>query len=125
MTDRRLAGLWLDTQKAIITSNHDGQNASEFRILDTVIRDVQHGNSSENAGNNSDQTTTAKFFKEIDHLLENTEELYITGPGTAQEELKNYLHDTAQFKNLKISVDSSQQMSNEQVLDAVKSHFGA
>ncbi len=125
MTDRRLAGLWLDTQKAIITSNHDGQNASEFRILDTVIRDVQHGNSSENAGNNSDQTTTAKFFKEIDHLLENTEELYITGPGTAQEELKNYLHDTAQFKNLKISVDSSQQMSNEQLLDAVKSHFGA
>lgn len=124
MTQKRLAGLWLDTQKAIVTTNHDGQNASEFKVREVVKRDVQHGNSNENAANNSTQTTMVKFFKEIDHLLENTEELFITGPGTAQEELKKYLHDTAQFKNLKITLDSSQQMTDDQVLDTVKSHFG-
>ena len=57
--------------------------------------------------------------------MTNSEEVFITGPGTIQEELKNFLHDTAQFKNLKITLDTAQQMSDVEVLDAVKSHFGA
>ena len=124
MSDKKLAGLWLDSEKAIVVKNHDAQNAFKFFVCDPIKRDVQHGNSSENAGNNAEQTSKIKFFKEIDHLIENVQELYITGPGTIQEELKNYLHDTAQFKNLKITVDSSQKMTDEQVLQTVKSHFG-
>ena len=124
MTNKKLAGIWLDTEKAIIATNHDGQQTSEFTVSGTAKHEKQHGNSSENAGNNSAQTTKTKYFKEIDHLLENTEELYITGPGTVQEELKSYLHDTAQFKNLKIVLDSSQQMGENELIEATKSHFG-
>lgn len=42
-----------------------------------------------------------------------------------QEELKKHLHETAQFKNLKITLDTAQQMSDDQVLEAVKTHFNA
>ena len=125
MTEKKLSGLWLDQHKAIVVKNHDAQNAFKFFICSPVKAEVQHGNSSENAANNAEQTNKAKYFKEIAHLLTNSEEVFITGPGTIQEELKNFLHDTAQFKNLKITLESSQQMSDEQVLETVKSHFNA
>ena len=124
MSDKKLAGLWLDQTKAVVVKNHDAQNAFKFFLCSPVKAVVQHGNSSENAGNNAEQTNKAKFFKEIAHLLTNSEEVYVTGPGTIQEELKGFLHETAQFRNLKITLDTAQQMSDEQVLETVKKHFG-
>lgn len=125
MTEKKLSGLWLDQHKAIVVKNHDAQNAFKFFLCSPVKAEVQHGNSSENAANNAEQTNKAKYFKEIAHLLTNSEEVFITGPGTIQEELKNFLHDTAQFKNLKITLGTAQKMSDEEVLNAVKSHFEA
>lgn len=125
MHNKKQAGIWLDTDKAIIVKNHDGQEVSTFSVTATAKHEKQHGNSNENAAHNSEQTTKAKFFKEIAHEITNTEELYVTGPGTAQEELKSFLHDTAQYKNLKIKLDTAQQMSEEQVLEAVKANFNA
>lgn len=94
-------------------------------LCSPVKAEIQHGNSSENAANNAERTNRVKFFKEIEHLLTNSQEVYITGPGTIQEELKKYLHDTAQFKNLTITLDTAQKMSDEQVLETVKDYFNA
>ena len=124
MSDKKLAGLWLDQNKAVVVKNHDAQNAFKFFLCSPAKAVIQHGNSSENAGNNAEQTNKAKYFKEIAHLLTNSEEVYVTGPGQIQEELKSFLHETAQFKNLKITLDTAQQMSDEQVLETVKKHFG-
>lgn len=125
MSEKKLAGLWIDSEKAIVVKNHDAQNAFKFFLCSPVKAEIQHGNSSENAGNNAERTNKIKFFKEVESLLTNSQEVYITGPGNIQEELKHYLHDTAQFKNLKITLDTSQQMSDEQVLETVKDHFNA
>ncbi len=124
MKDRKLAGLWIDNSKAVVAKNHDDQNAFKFFLCSPIKHEAQHGNSNENTAHNSAQTTKAKFFKEIEHMITNSTELFLTGPGTIQEELKRHLNDTAQYKNLKISLDSSQQMSDEQVLNTVKAHFG-
>jgi stalled ribosome rescue protein Dom34 len=113
MSDKKLAGIWIDTEKAIVAKNHDAQNAFKFFLCNPIKAEIQHGNSSENAGNNAERTNRIKFFKEIEHLLTNTQELYITGPGITQEELKHYLHDTAQFRDLKITLGTSQKMSDE------------
>lgn len=124
MTEKKLAGVWIDTEKAVVAKNHDDQNAFKFFLCSPIKHHIQHGNSSENAGNNAAQTNKRKFFKEIEHMITNTTELYITGPGTIQEELKAHLLDTAQYKNLKITLDVSSQMGDQQVLDTVKAHFG-
>jgi len=125
MSEKKLAGIWMDKEKAIVVKNHDAQNAFKFFVCSPVKAEIQHGNSSENAGNNAEQTNRVKYFKEIEHLLINSQEVCIMGPGTIQEEFKNYLHDTAQFKNLNIHLDTAQQMSEEQVLEKVKEHFKA
>ncbi|SDQ05186.1 hypothetical protein SAMN05421664_0176 [Chryseobacterium soldanellicola] len=125
MSEKKLAGLWIDSEKAVVVKNHDAQNAFKFFLCSPVKAEIQHGNSSENAGNNAERTNKVKFFKEVEHLLTNSQEVYITGPGKIQEELKHYLHDTAQFKNLDITLDTAQQMSDEEVLEKVKNHFNA
>lgn len=125
MSEKKLAGIWMDTEKAIVVKNHDAQNAFKFFLCSPVKAEIQHGNSSENAGNNAEQTNRVKYFKEIEHLLINSQEVLIIGPGTVQEEFKHYLEETPQFKNLKIQLDTAQQMSDEQVLEKVKEHFNA
>ncbi|SFI74125.1 hypothetical protein SAMN05421638_0916 [Kaistella treverensis] len=124
MSERRLAGIWMDTQNAIVVKNHDIESAYKFFLCDPVKRDVQGGNSSEKNANNVEQTNTMKFFKELESLITNTEELYLTGTGDIQEQFKHHLADTAQFKNLKVTLDTAQQMSPEQVLETVKKHYG-
>ncbi|MBU4537634.1 MAG: hypothetical protein L6264_06180 [Weeksellaceae bacterium] len=124
MTEKKLSGLWLDQNKAVVVKNHDAQNAFKFFLCSPLKATVQHGNSSEKAENNAEQTNKAKYFKEISHLLTNSEEVYVTGPGKIQEEFKAYLHDTPQFKNLKITLDTAQQMSDEEVLEKVKNYYG-
>ncbi|KIA83097.1 hypothetical protein OA84_05965 [Kaistella solincola] len=124
MSERRLAGIWMDTQNAIVVKNHDIESAYKFFLCDPVKRDVQGGNSSEKNANNVEQTNTMKFFKQLESLITNTEELYLTGTGDIQEQFKHHLADTAQFKNLKVTLDTAQQMSPEQVLETVKKHFG-
>ena len=90
MNNQRLAGLWIDTEKAIVAKNHDAQSASEFFLCNPVKHEIQHGNSNEHTGNNAEQTNKRKYFKEISELLVNTEKVLITGPGTIQEELKSH-----------------------------------
>ena len=87
MSDKKLAGIWIDNSKAVVAKNHDAQNAFKFFLCSPLKLEIQKGNSSENAANNAEKTNKAKFFKEIEKLITNTEELYVTGPGTAQEEL--------------------------------------
>ena len=123
MSEKKLAGLWIDTHKAILAKNHDSQEVSEFTVQSPIKAEIQHGNSNENAGNNAEQSNRLKFFKEIEKQITNSEELYITGPGQIQEELKRHLEDTAQYKNLKITLGTDQQLSDNQVLDTVKGFF--
>ena len=125
MSNKKLAGLWIDNNKAVLTTNHDTQEVNSFSSTETFKLQVQHGNSNENAGNNAEKTNKLKLYKEIEKAITNSEELYITGPGVAQEELKNHLLETPQYKNLKISLGTAHQMSDEQVLDTIKSYFKA
>jgi len=125
MTDKKVAGLWIDGRKAIVVTNHNAHEVTDFAVREVVKADVQHGNSSENAANNAEQTNRAKFYKEIEKLITNSTDLYITGPGTSQEELRNHLLETPQYKNLNIKLGTDSQLSEDQVLEEVKNHFHA
>lgn len=124
MSDKKLAGIWMDTENAIVVKNHDIESAYKFFVCNPVKREVQHGNSSEKNANNVEQTNTAKFFKDLEMLITNSQELYLTGTGTIQEQFKNHLAETAQFKNLKVTLDTDQKMSEEHFLEKVKTHYG-
>lgn len=125
MSEKKLAGLWIDQTKAVVVKNHDDFEVTDWNVSDTLKAEIQHGNSSENAANNAEKTNRIKFFKEIEKAITNSVDLYVTGPGIAQEELKNYLLDTPQYKNLNITLGTSTDSSPEVVLNEVKAHYKA
>jgi stalled ribosome rescue protein Dom34 len=125
MSDKKLAGLWIDQTKAVVVKNHNDFEVTEWKVSDTIKADVQHGNSNENAANNAEKTNRIKFYKEIEKAITNSVDLYVTGPGIAQEELRNYLLDTPQYKNLKITLGTSTDSNPDAVLNEVKAYYNA
>ena len=124
MLNKKVAGLWIDGRKAIVVSNHNAETISDFEVKSNLKVEVQVGNSNEHTGNNAEKTNRVKFYKDIEKEITNSTEVYITGPGTSQEELRNYLLETPQYKNLKITLGTDSQLNDAEVLNEVKSHYG-
>ena len=125
MSDKRLSAIWMDSENATVVKNHDIESAGQFFVCSPVKREVQGGNSSEKNANNAEITNTAKFFKDLEHLITNTEELYVTGTGTIQEQFKNHLAEVPQFKNLKVKLGTDNKMNDDAFLEMVKKHYNA
>ena len=64
-----------------------------------------------------------KYYKSLAALLLVYDELYIFGPGNAQEQFQNHLRDDAQFNQKEFAIDSSEQMTEPQMIARVRAHF--
>lgn len=114
-------GVWMDTHHATIVGYNSA--GTEFTVLGHAKNPGAGSNSNENAANNLERTLVQKFFKEIGHHLENANEIHITGTGTIQEQFLHYLGDTPQFKKTVVSESTSNQMSDEKLVEFFSSHF--
>lgn len=124
-TGKKVAGIFMDKDLAIVVLNHDGHEVTDFAIKDKVKFEHQHGNSNENAAHNAEITNRTKFFKDVDHLITNSEEIFVTGPSTLQEQYKHHLSETPQYKNAKVVLGTSAHLSEDQTLQTVKEHYNA
>ncbi len=125
MSEKKVAGLWIDQTKAVVVKNHNDFEVTDWNVSDTLKAEIQHGNSNENAANNAEKTNRVKFYKEIEKAITNSVDLYVTGPGIAQEELRNYLLETPQYKNLNITLGTSTDSNPDVVLNEVMAHYNA
>ena len=96
---------------------------SGFVVLGHAKNPGPGANSNENAANHHEITLVQKYFKEIGRYLENAEQVHLTGTGTIQEQFLHYLQDTPQFKKTAVSDSTSNQMSEEKLVDFINSHF--
>lgn len=115
-------GIWMDTRHATVAGRENIDNGN-FVILSQVKNEGAGGNSSENAANNHEIALTQKFFKEILTSIPNMDEVHVTGTGQIQEQFIKFLADTAQYKNAVSTESTSNQMSDEQLLTYIDSHF--
>lgn len=122
---KKVAGIFMDKDVAIIVVNHDAHEVTEFAVKGKVKFEHQHGNSNENAAHNAEITNRSKFFKDVDHLITNSEEIFVTGPSTLQEQYKHHLSETPQYKSAKVVLGTSAHLNEDQTLHTVKEHFNA
>ncbi|MEO7445706.1 MAG: hypothetical protein ABIU55_09425, partial [Ferruginibacter sp.] len=73
-------------------------------------------NSSEKNENNAEKTLQNKYFKEILSLMQNAEEVHLTGTGITQEQFMHFMADTPQFKNTVTTESTSNKMSDENLI---------
>lgn len=124
MTDKnkKQFGVWMDTHHATVVGKKDLES-NEFVILGHVKNEGASPNSNENTAHNQEITLTQKYFKEITSLMQNVDEIHLTGTGQIQEQFMKYLGETPQYKNAHSSESTTNKMSDEHLLIMIAEHF--
>lgn len=120
--NKKQFGVWMDTQHATITGRENVDSGS-FIVIGHVKNNGPGSNSNEKTANNHEKTLTHQFFKEIAHLMQNAEEVHVTGTGDIQEEFIKYLGDSAQFKNTITNESTSLKTSDEKFIEIISARF--
>ena len=122
MSDKKQFGVWMDGHHATVVGKGTSGDG-DFLVLGHVTNPGAEGNSSENAKNNHEQGLTQKFFKEIAALMQNVDEIHITGTGNAQEQFIKFLANTPQYKNAVANESTSNKMSDEKLIEMIAAKF--
>lgn len=116
-------GIWMDGQQATI-AGRSATDSNAFVILGHVKNEGADNNSNENAANNQAIALEQKYFKEIAALMQNVDEIHVTGTGQVQEQFIHFLSKTPQYKNAVATESTSNKMDDEQLLSYMAKHFG-
>ncbi len=115
-------GVWMDSQHATVIGREDAET-NIFTVLGHIKNEGAGSNSDEKKANNSEKTLQHKFFKEITALMQNAEEVYITGTGQEQEQFISYLSETPQFKNTSAKESTSNKMDDAKLVAYITEHY--
>ncbi len=120
--NKKQFGVWMDNHHATVvgcanTDSHD------FILLGRAKNAGAQSNSNEKNAHNDEKRLQVKFFKEITALMQNAEEVHVTGTGEAQEQFIHYLAETPQFKNTVTKESTSNKMSDEKLAEYIAEKF--
>jgi hypothetical protein len=108
-------GVWMDSNHATIATKEQANES--YKIVAHVKGKEVPSNSNENSSNNHARTLQVKFFKEISAHLTNAGSVHVTGTGKEQEQFIRYLSETPQFKNMNATHSTSNEMSDEKLVE--------
>lgn len=120
---KRVAGVYLDSTKAVVIRPAPDYEEGDYIVQDRLEADIHDRAGDKDSKNQAKQSDLLKYHKSVATLLLVYEELYIFGPGNAQEQFQNHLKDDAQFKQKDFSIDSSEQMTETQMIMKVRTHY--
>jgi stalled ribosome rescue protein Dom34 len=120
---KRVAGVYLDSQQAVVVRPAPDYEEGDYIVQDRLEAEKNDRSGDKDSRNQAKQTDLLKYFKSVAALLLTYEELYIFGPGNSQEQFQNHLKSDAQFKQKDFSIDSSEQMTEPQMIVRVREHF--
>lgn len=121
---KSVAGVWIDHQHAYIISTPDRKNEGTYDVIEKIgaHHHNDHG-SSEKVHNNKETQTLHQLYKDVAKHVESMDALLIIGPGKAQEEFKNFLHENKHFHSKEIALDSANHLSMNEMIAKVRMHF--
>jgi DNA-binding LytR/AlgR family response regulator len=126
MTTAKRIGIWMD---------HASAHVMEFTIdpieTKTIISKFTHEekeqslNKSENLMHNKEQHQQAEYYKKLGETIRNYGEVLLFGPTDAKVELFNILKKDHLFSSIKIEIEQTGKMTENQQHAFVKSHFSS
>lgn len=120
---KRVAGVYLDNTKAVVIRPAPDYEEGDYIIQDRIEAEIHDRAGDKDSKNQAKQSDLLKYYKSVATLLLTYQEIYIFGPGNAQEQFQNHLRDDAQFKQKEFAIDSSEQMTEPQMIVKVRTHF--
>jgi stalled ribosome rescue protein Dom34 len=120
---KRVAGVYLDSTKAVVIRPAPDYEEGDYIVQDRIEADIHDRAGDKDSRNQAKQSDMLKYYKSVAALLLVYNELYIFGPGNAQEQFQNHLRDDAQLNQKEFAIDSSEQMTEPQMIVKVRTHF--
>ena len=77
----------------------------------------------ESLKHNTEQDQLSEFFKRLSAIIKDYSEVIIFGPTNAKTELYNLLKEERHFNNIKIDIETTDNLTENQMHAFVKEHF--
>lgn len=133
--DRRKIALWLDRSRArfitpdpetheikTILSDYDPRPREEGEEADGTFWGI-YASSNEDRKHHKLQAQLDDYYKVLEELLQEYDEILLFGPSTAKSELKNRLEADRHFANKIIHTANAGEMTEHQLMAFVRNHF--
>jgi hypothetical protein len=116
-------GIWMDHSVAnLIDLNSKNECRSIVSKFTTETKEEALIRS-ESLMHNKRQQMNAKFYENIGTQIMGYNHVLLFGPTNAKVELRNYLNKDLHFKNIKIDIESSDNITDNEQVAFVKNHF--
>jgi stalled ribosome rescue protein Dom34 len=116
-------GIWMDHSVANLIDINSKNKCSSILSNFTSETKEEALIRSESLMHNKRQQMNEKFYDKIGAQILKYKHVLLFGPTNAKVELHNYLNKDLHFKNIKIDLESSDNITDNEQVAFVKNHF--
>jgi len=123
MKSTKLLGIWMDHSIAHLIELPNQNNQSTTIESHSMSEDDEINTKDETLLQNKEQNYLSNYFKKINEVIINYDDVLLFGPTDAKTELFNLIDSDHHFDRIKIEVKSADKMTENQMQAFVKDHF--
>ncbi len=116
-------GVWMDHSDANLIHLDTENSSSSITSKFTSGTKEEALHKSENLMHNKEQQMNEAYYKEIGNEILKYDHVLLFGPTQAKTELYNHLKKDSHFNDIKIDIESSDKMTDNEKHAFVKKHF--
>ncbi len=124
MKNNKQLGVFMDHSAAVLMEI-SGIIIGQSHIESEFTKQEKHNSlqKGENFVHSKEKAFQSSYYKEIGDAIKKCNEVLLFGPTDAKSELHNILKEDHLFDNIKIDVQNSKNMSEENMRSFVREHF--
>ena len=116
-------GIWMDHSTAhIIELKNNSITSNTIESL-SLQGEKQNFGEDESLKHNTEQDQLSEYFKRLSTVIKGYPEVILFGPTNAKTELFNLLKEDSHFNNIKIDIETTDNLTKNQMDAFVKEHF--
>jgi stalled ribosome rescue protein Dom34 len=123
METNKNLGIWMDHSTANLIDLNTKKNNHSIASKFTFNTKEEALNRSEKGMHNKRQQMHEAYYQEIADEILKFDAVLLFGPTNAKTELHNYLNKDLHFKDIKIDIDSADNMTENEQFAFVRKHF--
>lgn len=118
-------GIWMDHSIAHLVEFTDDQISTDTIYAQVGEQDEPLNQLDESMIHNKEQNQLSNYFKKLSQIIKEYEDVLLFGPTSAKNELMNLLKDDPHFDNIKFTVKTSDNMTENQRYAFIDKHFNS
>jgi len=116
-------GVWMDHSIAHIIKIKNKKFTTDTIESLSMQGEKQNFARDESLKNNTEQDQLSEFFKRLSAVIMDYSEVILFGPTNAKTELYNLLKEDSHFNNIKINIETTDNLTDNQMHAFVKEHY--